>query len=137
MATLTAQLYSLAETGAHMIIPCGATTCQRQAHMGGSAGKKAKLVAIQQLLLTMCVVSADIDAFDLEVACDDPVKLVDILVALEPTFGGVNLEDIKVMAVAAYSRWNPATGGVRRFLWETGGAGSLFVCDLLFPLPAS
>jgi malate dehydrogenase (oxaloacetate-decarboxylating)(NADP+) len=39
---------------------------------------------------------ADIDAFDLEVACDDPVKLVDLLVALEPTFGGINLEDIKV-----------------------------------------
>ncbi|WIA37314.1 hypothetical protein OEZ86_014249 [Tetradesmus obliquus] len=38
---------------------------------------------------------ADLDAFDLEVNCDDPVKLVDLLVALEPTFGGVNLEDIK------------------------------------------
>jgi malate dehydrogenase (oxaloacetate-decarboxylating)(NADP+) len=42
------------------------------------------------------VLCADIDAFDLEVACDDPVKLVDLLVALEPTFGGINLEDIKV-----------------------------------------
>jgi malate dehydrogenase (oxaloacetate-decarboxylating)(NADP+) len=39
---------------------------------------------------------ADLDAFDLEVACDDPVKLVELLVALEPTFGGINLEDIKV-----------------------------------------
>jgi len=38
---------------------------------------------------------ADIDAFDLEVACYDPEKLVDLLVALEPTFGGINLEDIK------------------------------------------
>jgi malic enzyme len=32
----------------------------------------------------------------LQVHCDDPVKFVDMLVALEPTFGGVNLEDIKV-----------------------------------------
>lgn len=39
---------------------------------------------------------ADLDAFDLEINCADPEKLVDILVALEPTFGGVNLEDIKV-----------------------------------------
>lgn len=39
---------------------------------------------------------ADLDAFDLEVNCNDPVKLVDMLVALEPTFGGINLEDIKV-----------------------------------------
>lgn len=44
---------------------------------------------------------ADLDAFDLEVNCDDPVKLVDMLVALEPTFGGVNLEDIKVRMQAA------------------------------------
>jgi hypothetical protein len=43
---------------------------------------------------------ADIDAFDLEVACDDPVKLVELLVALEPTFGGINLEDIKVHGCA-------------------------------------
>ena len=38
---------------------------------------------------------ADLDAFDLEVDAPDPQKLVDIVVALEPTFGGVNLEDIK------------------------------------------
>lgn len=31
-----------------------------------------------------------------EVNCDDPEKLVELLVALEPTFGGINLEDIKV-----------------------------------------
>ncbi len=38
---------------------------------------------------------ADIDVYDLEIRCDDPDKLVDIIVSLEPTFGGVNLEDIK------------------------------------------
>ncbi|KAK9823565.1 hypothetical protein WJX72_003837 [[Myrmecia] bisecta] len=38
---------------------------------------------------------ADIDAFDLELSQPDPVKLVDMLVAMEPTFGGINLEDIK------------------------------------------
>jgi malic enzyme len=36
----------------------------------------------------------------MQVNCDDPVKLVDMLVALEPTFGGVNLEDIKVRCEA-------------------------------------
>lgn len=35
---------------------------------------------------------ADIDVFDIEI---DPAKLVDIIAALEPTFGGINLEDIK------------------------------------------
>ena len=38
---------------------------------------------------------AGIDVFDIEVAELNVDKLVDIIVALEPTFGGVNLEDIK------------------------------------------
>jgi len=38
---------------------------------------------------------AGIDVFDLEVAERDLDKLVDVIAALEPTFGGVNLEDIK------------------------------------------
>ncbi|MBN1578571.1 MAG: malate dehydrogenase [Chitinispirillaceae bacterium] len=38
---------------------------------------------------------ADIDVFDLEIDCKDPEKLVDIVASLEPTFGGINLEDIK------------------------------------------
>ena len=38
---------------------------------------------------------AGIDVFDIELAEHDPDKLVDIIAALEPTLGGVNLEDIK------------------------------------------
>ena len=38
---------------------------------------------------------ADIDVFDIEINETDPVKFVDIVAALEPTFGGINLEDIK------------------------------------------
>jgi malate dehydrogenase (oxaloacetate-decarboxylating)(NADP+) len=38
---------------------------------------------------------AGIDCFDIEVNEFDPDKLVDIIAALEPTFGGINLEDIK------------------------------------------
>ena len=38
---------------------------------------------------------AGIDVFDIEVAEKDVDKLVDVVVALEPTFGGINLEDIK------------------------------------------
>ena len=36
-----------------------------------------------------------IDVFDIEVNEKDPDKLVEIIAALEPTFGGINLEDIK------------------------------------------
>jgi malate dehydrogenase (oxaloacetate-decarboxylating)(NADP+) len=38
---------------------------------------------------------ADIDVFDIEVNETDPEKFVQIVKALEPTFGGINLEDIK------------------------------------------
>ena len=38
---------------------------------------------------------AGIDVFDIELAELDPDKLIDIIAALEPTLGGVNLEDIK------------------------------------------
>ncbi|WP_341678649.1 NADP-dependent malic enzyme [Niveibacterium sp. SC-1] len=38
---------------------------------------------------------AGIDVFDLELAQPDPDKLIELIAALEPTFGGINLEDIK------------------------------------------
>jgi malate dehydrogenase (oxaloacetate-decarboxylating)(NADP+) len=38
---------------------------------------------------------AGIDVFDIEINEKDPDKLVEVIAALEPTFGGINLEDIK------------------------------------------
>lgn len=38
---------------------------------------------------------AGIDVFDIEINESDPAKLVEIIASLEPTFGGINLEDIK------------------------------------------
>ena len=38
---------------------------------------------------------ANIDVFDIELKCDDVEKFIDAVKALEPTFGGINLEDIK------------------------------------------
>ncbi|WP_299535764.1 NADP-dependent malic enzyme [uncultured Herbaspirillum sp.] len=38
---------------------------------------------------------AGVDVFDIELAENDPDKLVEIIAALEPTLGGINLEDIK------------------------------------------
>jgi malate dehydrogenase (oxaloacetate-decarboxylating)(NADP+) len=38
---------------------------------------------------------ADIDCFDIEVDAKDPEHFISVVAALEPTFGGVNLEDIK------------------------------------------
>jgi malate dehydrogenase (oxaloacetate-decarboxylating)(NADP+) len=38
---------------------------------------------------------ADIDVFDIEIGEQNPDKLIEIIASLEPTFGGINLEDIK------------------------------------------
>jgi len=38
---------------------------------------------------------ADIDVFDLELQTEDPAEIVRVVELLEPTFGGINLEDIK------------------------------------------
>jgi len=38
---------------------------------------------------------ADIDVFDIEIEERDPDRLIEIIASLEPTFGGINLEDIK------------------------------------------
>src|SRR6185437_8781888 len=38
---------------------------------------------------------AGIDVFDIEINQNDPDKLIEVIAALEPTFGGINLEDIK------------------------------------------
>ena len=38
---------------------------------------------------------ADVDVFDIELDTADPDKIIDIVKAMEPTFGGINLEDIK------------------------------------------
>lgn len=40
-------------------------------------------------------VFSDIDVFDIEIDSDDPDEIIKIVAALSPTFGGINLEDIK------------------------------------------
>ena len=47
---------------------------------------------------------AGIDVFDIEINEQDPDKLCDIIASLEPTFGGINLEDIKAPECFAIER---------------------------------
>jgi malate dehydrogenase (oxaloacetate-decarboxylating)(NADP+) len=59
-------------------------------HIGALAAKpvmEGKAILFKQF--------ADIDAFDLEINETDPDRFIDIVVALAPTFGGINLEDIR------------------------------------------
>ncbi|HVK42210.1 MAG TPA: NADP-dependent malic enzyme [Phenylobacterium sp.] len=47
---------------------------------------------------------AGIDVFDLEVDATDPARFIEVVAALEPTFGGINLEDIKAPECFAIER---------------------------------
>jgi malate dehydrogenase (oxaloacetate-decarboxylating)(NADP+) len=47
---------------------------------------------------------ADLDAFDIEVEETDPTRFVDIVCALGPTFGGINLEDVRAPECFAIER---------------------------------
>jgi malate dehydrogenase (oxaloacetate-decarboxylating)(NADP+) len=58
-------------------------------NIGGLAGKpvmEGKGVLFKRF--------ADVDVFDIELNTQDPDKIIEIVSALEPTFGGINLEDI-------------------------------------------
>ena len=58
--------------------------------IGASAGKP-----VMEGKGVLFKIFADIDVFDIEINEKDPEKFVEIVAALEPTFGGINLEDIK------------------------------------------
>src|ERR1700709_142780 len=58
--------------------------------IGASAGKP-----VMEGKAVLFKIFADIDVFDIEINETDPEKFVQIVKALEPTFGGINLEDIK------------------------------------------
>lgn len=47
---------------------------------------------------------ADLDVFDIEVACEDPAKFIETVVHIAPTFGAINLEDIKAPECFAIER---------------------------------
>lgn len=60
----------------------------------GNIGAKASKPVMEGKAL-LFKIFAGLDAFDIEVDQTDPVKFVDTVAALAPTFGGINLEDIK------------------------------------------
>src|SRR3978361_165488 len=58
--------------------------------IGAAAGKP-----VMEGKAVLFKIFADIDVFDIEIDEKDPEKFVKVVKALEPTFGGINLEDIK------------------------------------------
>lgn len=71
---------------------------------------------------------ANIDCFDLEVNESDPEKLADIICALEPTFGAINLEDIKAPDCFIVERICRERMGIPVFHDDQHGTG-IVVCS--------
>src|SRR3984957_7214871 len=59
-------------------------------NIGALAGKP-----VMEGKAVLCKKFAGIDVFDIEVDAQDPERFCDVVAALEPTFGAINLEDIK------------------------------------------
>jgi malate dehydrogenase (oxaloacetate-decarboxylating)(NADP+) len=84
------QVSSLTSRGNLVAVITNGTAVLGLGNIGPLAGKpvmEGKGVLFQKF--------AGVDVFDIEINENDPAKLVDIIAALEPTFGGINLEDIK------------------------------------------
>jgi malate dehydrogenase (oxaloacetate-decarboxylating)(NADP+) len=69
---------------------------------------------------------AGIDVFDLEVDATDPDRFVEVVAALEPTFGGINLEDIRAPECFAIERALRARMGIPVF--HDDQHGTAIVC---------
>lgn len=74
---------------------------------------------------------ADIDVFDLEIDEKDPDRLVDIVASLEPTFGGINLEDIKAPECFVVERKLRARMGIPVFHDDQHGTAIVSAAALL------
>jgi malate dehydrogenase (oxaloacetate-decarboxylating)(NADP+) len=85
-----AEAYSVTARGNLVAVITNGTAVLGLGNIGPLAGKpvmEGKGVLFQKF--------AGVDVFDIEVNECNPDKLVDVIAALEPTFGGINLEDIK------------------------------------------
>ncbi len=84
------QAYSYTSKGNLVAVISNGTAVLGLGDIGPLAGKpvmEGKSLLFKRL--------ADINAFDLEIEEKDPAKLAKIIISLAPTFGGINLEDIK------------------------------------------
>ncbi|MGY0398603.1 MAG: NADP-dependent malic enzyme [Ostreibacterium sp.] len=74
---------------------------------------------------------ADLDVFDIEINETDPDKFVDIVASLEPTFGGINLEDIKAPECFEIEKKLKARMGIPVFHDDQHGTAIIATAALL------
>src|SRR5579885_3269059 len=83
-------VYKYTSKGNLVAVVSNGTAVLGLGNIGAAAGKpvmEGKAVLFKRF--------ADIDGFDIELATEDPQEVISACQLLEPTFGGINLEDIK------------------------------------------
>ncbi len=90
IAKNTDNVYKYTAKGNLVAVISNGTAVLGLGNIGPEAGKP-----VMECKGVLFKIFADIDVFDLEINETDPEKFVEIVKALEPTFGGINLEDIK------------------------------------------
>src|SRR3990167_7038979 len=90
IATRPDDAYRYTNKGNLVAVITNGTAVLGLGHVGPLASKpvmEGKAVLFKHL--------ADIDVFDIEISCEDPTEFIETVVSISPTFGGINLEDIK------------------------------------------
>jgi malate dehydrogenase (oxaloacetate-decarboxylating)(NADP+) len=90
IATNIEEVYKYTAKGNLVAVISNGTAVLGLGDIGPEAGKP-----VMEGKAVLFKIFADIDVFDIEINEKDPEKFVQIVKALEPTFGGINLEDIK------------------------------------------
>src|ERR1700752_1512836 len=90
IAADAAQAYNLTARGNLVAVVTNGTAVLGLGSIGPLAGKP-----VMEGKACLFKKFADIDVFDLEVDARDSQRFIDAVAALEPTFGGINLEDLK------------------------------------------
>lgn len=90
IAANTEDVYKYTAKGNLVAVISNGTAVLGLGNIGPEAGKP-----VMEGKGVLFKIFADIDVFDIEINEHDPEKFVQIVKALEPTFGGINLEDIK------------------------------------------
>jgi len=85
-----AEAYTLTSRGNLVAVVTNGTAVLGLGNIGPLAGKP-----VMEGKACLFKKFANIDVFDIEIKESDPDRLVEIIASLEPTFGGINLEDIK------------------------------------------
>jgi malate dehydrogenase (oxaloacetate-decarboxylating)(NADP+) len=90
IAANPADVYKYTNKGNLVAVVSNGTAILGLGNLGAAAGKP-----VMEGKGFLFKIFADIDVYDINLNCADPDKLIEIVQALEPTFGGINLEDIK------------------------------------------